>query len=77
MPTTEPNADVRITPKDVYANFNDDELRQILEFATDTDVLVDEHPELEQVYETYGADRERMKQDIIDELKRREQSRIS
>lgn len=74
MPTIEPNEEIRITPKEMYANLSDDDLRRLLELATDTDVKVDECPELEQVYETYGPDRENMKRNIIDELKRRSQS---
>lgn len=66
-----PNESIRITPKDVFANYSDDDLRLLLDAMTDLAVLVDKHHELEKRYETFGADYETMKQDIDCELKRR------
>lgn len=66
-----PNENIRITPKDVFANYSDDDLRLLRDAMTDLAVMVDKYPELEKRYETFGADYETMKQDIDCELKRR------
>ncbi len=58
-------------PKDVFANYSNSDLHRIQKAIIDWDVMVDKHPELEKLYETYGADYEKLKRDIIDELKRR------
>lgn len=61
----------KITPKDVFANYKVEDLQKLYDKMVDLDVAVDKNPELEKLYETYGSDYERMKQDIMDELKRR------
>ena len=70
-----PDESVRITPKDKLSNLKDDELQALLDKMTDNAVLVDENPDLDKVLETFGADQEIFKQEIIDELKRRKMSR--
>ena len=70
-----PDESVRITPKDKYANLKDDELQSLLAKMTDIAVKVDENPELEKIFETFGTDQEVSKQEIMDELKRRKMSR--
>lgn len=69
----EPNENIRITPKDVFAMYSDDDLRLLLAAMTDLAVKVGKYPELEKRYETFGADYETLKQDIDCELKRRDQ----
>ena len=66
-----PNENIRITPKDVFAKYSDDDLHLLLNAMTDLAVMVDKYPELEKRYETFGADYETLKQDIDCELKRR------
>ena len=68
-----PDESVKITPKDVFTDYKDEDLQNLYDKVVDLDVEVDKNPELEKLYETYGSDYERMKQDIMDELKRREQ----
>lgn len=69
---TGPDESVKITPKDVFANYKVEDLQKLYDKVVDLDVAVDKNPELEKLYETYGSDYERMKQDIMDELKRRD-----
>ena len=70
-----PDESVRITPKDKLSNLKDDELQSLLDKMTDNAVTVDANPDLEKALETFGADQEIFKQEIIDELKRRKMSR--
>ena len=57
--------------KDKYANCSNGDLQRMYDLMTDNAVKVDENPELEKVLETYGPDQEILKQEIVDELKRR------
>lgn len=66
-----PDESVKITPKDVFTDYKDEDLQNLYDKVVDLDVEVDKNSELEKLYETYGSDYERMKQDIMDELKRR------
>lgn len=70
-----PDESVRITTKDKFSNLKDDELQSLLDKMTDNAVEVDKNPDLEKILETYGEDQEIFKQEIMDELKRREMSR--
>ncbi len=63
--------------KDKYENCRDEELRRMYDLMMDNAVAVDKNPELEHVFETYGPDQEILKQEIMDELKRREQERFT
>jgi hypothetical protein len=67
-----PNESVQITARDLrnkYRDYKSEDLEHLLELMTDNAVKVDEHPELESFLETYGADQEILKQEIMDELK--------
>ena len=70
-----PDESVRITTKDKFSNLKDDELQSLLDKMTDNAVEVDKNTDLEKILETYGEDQEIFKQEIMDELKRREMSR--
>ena len=70
-----PDESVRVTTKDKFSNLKDDELQSLLDKMTDNAVEVDKNPDLEKILETYGEDQEIFKQEIMDELKRREMSR--
>ena len=67
-----PDKSVQIENKEKFANLTDDDLRLMLEKMTDNAVKVDAQPELEKLLETYGTDQEVFKQEIMEELKRRE-----
>lgn len=67
-----PDVSVRIALIEKFANLKDDELQALLDKMTDNAVKVDTNPDLEKVFETYGADQEIFKQEIMDELKRRQ-----
>ena len=57
--------------KDKYENYSNDDLQHMYDLMTDNAVKVDVNPELEKFLETYGPDQEILKQEIMDELKRR------
>ena len=62
---------VQIALKEKFDGLADEDLRQLYSKAVDIAVFVDQNPKFEKVFETYGADYEFWKQDIMDELKRR------
>lgn len=69
-----PDESVQITARDLkdkYRDYSSEDLQHLLELMTENAVKVDEHPELEKILETYGPDQEILKQEIMDELKRR------
>lgn len=52
-------------------DLSDEELRDFYRKLIERDVDIDQHPEKEEEYETYGADREEEKMAIEKEFKRR------
>ena len=72
--TVGPDESVQFNAHDLkakYENCKDDELRRMYDLMIDNVVAVDKNPELEKIFETYGPDQEILKQEIMDELKRR------
>ncbi len=72
--TFSPDENVQFTAKDLkdkFIDYEDEDLQHMLDLMTDNAVKVDKNPKMEELLETYGADQEIMKQEIMDELKRR------
>lgn len=61
--------DIPIDPNEDLRNCSDKELMELYEKMIESDTKVDANPELEEEYETYGADRELRKMAIEKELK--------